>query len=588
MSLLLATFRPSSRAAALRLCPLVALVALTSLSCGGRSLAPAGIAPADAAAEQAAGHFFFDCVVYDVGCPPAPTIGSVSQEALPSAIAVGSSFEISFTSDGPSSPLSLVPASPGFLTAAGPLSSSDFPGISSSFRASAPGSAEVDAVGDGGILVSRVVLDLVQPSTLVFLNPDATPAVLPLALVPMGPACLYTAPTTTSGERLAGVPSCRASASNGSIALDPGVEGGVVCINGESYGQATVTVTCGAASASFDVVLAPPVFNEDAGGPPSGAEDSGALDAASGPDADDGTCGAPCPACHAGHCTETVASGQDNPFAIAANDQGVYWTNLADGGPLGSLMMAAADGGAPVTLAANQTSPRWLAADASRVYWTTLDAILAIDLDGGSPVPLATNQGYPGGLAVDGANLYWTNEGPGEVMEMPLDGGPPTALVSLGTGFNPTQIVAGGGNVYWFDFATYSVYSVPIGGGSETPFFYDSEFYLAAIGIDHANLYYTEQSAGGPVGVCPLDGGAPTVIAHENGTLSVASDGFNVYFTSPNGDGPVFDGAVHRVPLDGGPDVTLATGGAPEWLAVNGSTVYWIASSTGAILRTAK
>jgi hypothetical protein len=436
------------------------------------------------------------------------------------------------------------------------------------------------------------------------LNPDGSPAALPLAMVPMGQVCVYVAPVTSSGELLAGVPSCQFSASGASVEVDPSGPPGVVCVNGESSGTAVVTATCGPTTASFEVVLAAPGSGVDAGGADDAASD--AADAAEAPvcviacgDAscvDPGTDPANCGGCgqvcagtrQSGRCIETVVAA-GNPYAIAANDDAVYWTEYADGGPSGAVMMAPADGGPSVVLASSQTTPRYIALDGTRAYWTTWSAVMAVGLHGGSPAPLAEGQGFPDGIAVDSANVYWTNESSGEVMEMALDGGTPTALVTIGTGANPMQLVAGAGNVYWIQLAEPYVLSVPIAGGTESTFFYDSEYDVAAIASDSVNLYYTQQSFDAPVGVCPLDGASPATIANgNNGTLGVVSDGSNVYFTSPNGDAPIFDGAVLRVPLDGGSAVTLATGGAPSAIAVNATNVYWTSGTSGAVLRTAK
>ena len=86
------------------------------------------------------------------------------------------------------------------------------------------------------------------------------------------------------------------------------------------------------------------------------------------------------------------------------------------------------------------------------------------------------------------------------------------------------------------------------------------------------------------MGEVPLDGGAPTVIASDNGTLGVVSDGTFVYYTSPNGGANV-DGIVARVPLDGGASVTLATGGMPEAIAIDATSVYWTSSSMGTVVK---
>jgi hypothetical protein len=170
-------------------------------------------------------------------------------------------------------------------------------------------------------------------------------------------------------------------------------------------------------------------------------------------------------------------------------------------------------------------------------------------------------------------------------MKAGLDGGAPAALVSLGAGHNFTQLVVSPTTAYWLNLASPYILSVPLAGGSVTTFYYDQNLYPIGIGIDSANVYYTEETGLGPVMACPLDGGTPTMLATNNGTQSVVSDGTNVYYTSPNGNAPTFDGAVLRVPVDGGAAVTLATGGAPQAIAVDGASAYFSRALDGTVVR---
>jgi hypothetical protein len=77
---------------------------------------------------------------------------------------------------------------------------------------------------------------------------------------------------------------------------------------------------------------------------------------------------------------------------------------------------------------------------------------------------------------------------------------------------------------------------------------------------------YTEESFGGPLGQLPLDGGVATTLSTNNGTEGVVSDGTFVYYTSANGNAPVYDGAVLRVPVAGAPSSPSrpATGPTPS------------------------
>jgi hypothetical protein len=79
----------------------------------------------------------------------------------------------------------------------------------------------------------------------------------------------------------------------------------------------------------------------------------------------------------AGGDTETIAAGQDTPVQIAVDGDFVYWTNTPDLG-LGAVMRANKTGGAaPVQLATGKSAndhrgPWALAIDDNAIYWTEI------------------------------------------------------------------------------------------------------------------------------------------------------------------------------------------------------------------------
>lgn len=312
------------------------------------------------------------------------------------------------------------------------------------------------------------------------------------------------------------------------------------------------------------------------------ASDAAPDDAA---DLADAACGDGCDgACVGGRCIVTLATGQDDPYALAVDDAGVYWTNTGEAADAGSVMRVSKDGGSVMPLETGIETPRFLAVDATRVYWTTPTTVTAWSKSSGTLETLASGQAYPLGIAVDGQNLYWVNDAAnGGVMRMALDGGMPTQIASYGG--NANQLVISATTAYWNDLAGRRISSVPLTGGTPTLFFNDSNYDVAGIGIDGINLYYTEESYLGPVGKVPLDGGASTILATNNGTFGVVSDGSYVYYTSPNGDAPAYDGAVLRVPVGGGAPTTLATGGGPWGVAIDATSVYWTDTGSGSIMK---
>jgi hypothetical protein len=248
------------------------------------------------------------------------------------------------------------------------------------------------------------------------------------------------------------------------------------------------------------------------------------------------------------------------------------------------MRVAATGGGLPVPIVADADGPKFIACDATRVYWTERTTVRAWTKSTGAVTDLVIGQPYPVGIAVGANSLYWTNGNPdGGLMRLPLDGGAPASLSTFPG--NAYQLVISATQAYWSEYASDRIYSAPLAGGPPTLFFYDSNFYIDGIAIDDSYVYYTEESGLGPIGAIPFDGGAPKLLATNNGTESAVSDGVNIYYTSANGHPPSYDGAVLRVPVTGGAPTTIATGGAPDSIAIDATSVYWASSSKGTITK---
>jgi hypothetical protein len=173
-----------------------------------------------------------------------------------------------------------------------------------------------------------------------------------------------------------------------------------------------------------------------------------------------------------------LASGQQNPFAIAVNGTNVYWTLQGPNNPPttnGQILSAPLDGGIPwvlqdggsdptdggwgrISVLANQQYlPNLLVVDSANVYWTTWGdeqpghgTVMQASLGGpevGAPITLATDH-LPFALAIDGSFVYWaTLTDPGVISKVPIGGGTPVTLASRQ--HTPQGIAVDDTFVYW-------------------------------------------------------------------------------------------------------------------------------------------
>jgi hypothetical protein len=243
---------------------------------------------------------------------------------------------------------------------------------------------------------------------------------------------------------------------------------------------------------------------------------------------------------------QAIPTGRLGPI-LALDTTNVYW--VAGGGSIyGSVMMVPLGGGTPVTLSGGLL-PTAIAVDGSHVYWTTANSLMSVPIDGGPPITLASWNPSPtgnmmGAIALDGTSVYWTEgtvAGPNvatpdaALLRAPATGGSSTTLGTSGF----TEIAVHDGYVYGSlftqGFHSPAVVRVAVGGGAPTPLVLEQQqlFNYGPIAVDGANLYW---------------------IAND-GSLTL--------------------GAVMSTPLGGGPMTTLATGPAPNSLAVTPTHLFW-------------
>jgi hypothetical protein len=265
--------------------------------------------------------------------------------------------------------------------------------------------------------------------------------------------------------------------------------------------------------------------------------------------------------------SSTLASGPPygNVNSLAVDETSVYLSNGS-----GIVSVSKCGGGTPVTLASVPAT--FLAVDETRVYWTTGTGahgalqVMSVPKQGGAPTTLASvDSGWPGagGIAVDDTYAYWTNTvgtapgGVGAVMRTPKAGG---SSVTLAAGQNLPTVI-------------------PLSGPSVGP--------SLPMAIDDARVYWMDTQ--GALKSVPKPGGAIVTLApplKANGTWgiqAIAVDDARVYSV-------YFDGTVTSVPKAGGASLILnpgkqgrpaevsgATGGG---IAFDGTAVYWATGAT--------
>jgi hypothetical protein len=293
--------------------------------------------------------------------------------------------------------------------------------------------------------------------------------------------------------------------------------------------------------------------------------------------------------------------------AFAIDGANIYWTQLdASGTPCnppcaGAVMKMPLGGGTPLALASGQLSPISIAVGPTSVVWTNYGdvtgapkALMTVPLDGGDPITLVAD-GTFGAYAVDATSVYY--DGGGSLMKIPLAGGSPTPVTSLGVSWSlASGVVLDATSVYWEDASSYhgEVRTAPLAGGPSvllyspysppsTPAF----IMIPLLAVDATNVYgatYDPFNAVGSIVSVPLEGGTLVTLASGHfHPAFLAVDARAVYWVNSDFSAPVpgfrspdMIGTVMKAALTGGTPAVLASGQSdPRAIAVDAKNVYW-------------
>lgn len=362
--------------------------------------------------------------------------------------------------------------------------------------------------------------------------------------------------------------------------------------------EASVAIDGGGAEggAGGDAGACAPGFADCDGDPQNGCETNIA--------ADEGNCGgcgrahacASGQSCQSGACVAgpaTVVPGGtlqtgDNP-CLALDGASVYVTS---GRPGGDVYRVAKGGGSPASIATGQAGPRGVATDGTHVFWANTGGgtIVRANPDGSSPQTIYTGPPGVSSIALDSQAVYFTNFAQGFLGRVDKDGQNPRQLHpvagSPGQGHAVSVDVTGG-----FAFFTdgqagqlIKVASNSVTGGVPIATGFNN---ARGVGADANTVYFTAAGAGGQVLSVPASASSvtvPTQVApNQSGASYVVSDRQSVYWSNS-----IPNGAIMKLAPNGNV-APLATGqAAPQCLAVDATSVYWINAQGASVMRVAK
>jgi hypothetical protein len=273
-----------------------------------------------------------------------------------------------------------------------------------------------------------------------------------------------------------------------------------------------------------------------------------------------------------------MACGARNSGSTSAGDGG-HASNSGDSGP-------APAGTVPTTLLPG-VSGYYLVVNSSNLYLATQTAILKVPIDGGAPVTLATigtSQSLDG-LAASDAAVFWTQIDESmsavqtDILSVPISGGAVTTLATQ-PGFAGT-IATDATSLYWSGSSTTgscasppcsTVSKAPLAGGTSVVLSSDAHT-PSAFAFDTANVYWA--TSDGRVMSAAKGGGSSTLLADfaQTSIQGLGLSGSTLFWAASGGD-------LYTTPIDGGVSKPIEVGSSSIGAAaVSSDGIYWVTTT---------
>ncbi|WP_437693439.1 lipoprotein receptor [Sorangium sp. So ce176] len=328
-----------------------------------------------------------------------------------------------------------------------------------------------------------------------------------------------------------------------------------------------------------------------------------------------GACGARClgdGTCSASVCSGVteIARGFPTPqsanakFLVIHGDE-VYWT--AGEGAGGSVQKVSVLGGPVTPIAGGQNAPYGIAVNQEGVFWSNLNDtnLLWVDHNGAGTPKIVFNSDYATlGVAADENDVFWAQRAgsigaPGKgslIGRIPMSDGLADDEFHEDNNTSPHLIALDREHVYWVDRSERgSVNRTPRGPGETARLTEDEQAYPYAIAVDRDHVYWTnsprERANDERVAVmrAPKRGARNATVLWRSDEdddvanptpdcIAVDDNDDHVYWTDQGSS------RVLRKRKDGsGRQQVLYEGGTPRGIALHGEYVYWADEKDGAV-----